>query len=172
MRRWFWNTLGSVATGEVESVEEKLEKATSQENGNEKQENTFWYLFGNQTATWPWKIRTTLYIHTYITLHNITLHYITLHYITLHYIHTYIYIYMYVYIHIYDYLCIYIYVGNSLENPKMQEHHLQMGDIMRGCTTFRGVSRPGQGRGKGSSPPCSWGSLKQCLIWALQITQR
>ena len=70
------------------------------------------------------------------------------------YIHTYIHIYIYISMIIYVY--IYIDVGNSLENPKMQEHHLQMGDIMRGgCTTFRGVSRPGQGRGKGSSPPCS-----------------
>lgn len=34
------------------------------------------------------------------------------------------------------YIYIYIDVGNSLENPKMQEHHLQMGEIMRylGCT--------------------------------------
>ena len=51
-----------------------------------------------------------------------------------------LYTYTHIYIHISMIIYVYIYidVGNSLENPKMQEHHLQMGDIMRGgCTTFR-----------------------------------
>ena len=58
---------------------------------------------------------TNIYLHTYITLHDMTWHDITIHYITLHftslhyttYIHMYIYVcvYIYVYIHIFLHVC-------------------------------------------------------------------